>query len=54
MTNWPHPDVRAVRAVLLGVMLASLVVSATLPGACWLAGGLLSGTARTCCGWRPW
>jgi low temperature requirement protein LtrA len=33
VTNWLHPDVRAVRAVLLGVMLASLVVSATLPDA---------------------
>lgn len=33
VTNWLHPDVRAVRIVLLGVMLASLVVSATLPEA---------------------
>jgi low temperature requirement protein LtrA len=95
VTNWLHPDVRAVRAVLFAVMLASLVVSATLPGAfggrglvfaityvvmqlgrtgftvfavrrdpglrrnfqrialwllpsgaCWLAGGLVSGTGR--------
>jgi low temperature requirement protein LtrA len=33
VTNWLHPDVRPVRVVLLGVMLASLVVSATLPEA---------------------
>ncbi len=33
VTNWLHPDVRTVRVVLLGVMLASLVVSATLPRA---------------------
>lgn len=33
VTNWLHPDVRAVRAALFAVMLASLVVSATLPGA---------------------
>jgi low temperature requirement protein LtrA len=33
VTNWLHPDVRAVRVVLLGVMLASLVVSAALPEA---------------------
>ncbi|HEX5117619.1 MAG TPA: low temperature requirement protein A [Pseudonocardiaceae bacterium] len=33
VTNWLHPDVRAVRAALFTVMLASLVVSATLPGA---------------------
>jgi low temperature requirement protein LtrA len=33
VTNWLHPDVRAVRTALFGVMLASLVVSATLPGA---------------------
>lgn len=95
VTNWLHPDVRAVRVVLLGVMLASLVVSATLPeafggrglvfavtyvvmqlgrtvfvlfavrrdagllrnfqriatwlvlsGACWLAGGFVTGGAR--------
>ena len=33
VTNWLHPDVRPVRVVLLGVMLASLVISATLPEA---------------------
>jgi low temperature requirement protein LtrA len=33
ITNWLHPDARAVRVMLLGVMLASLVVSATLPAA---------------------
>ncbi len=32
-TNWLHPDARAVRVMLLAVMLASLVVSATLPAA---------------------
>lgn len=32
-TNWLHPDVRAVRVMLIAVMLASLVVSATLPSA---------------------
>jgi low temperature requirement protein LtrA len=95
VTNWLHPDTRAVRACLLAVMLASLIVSATLPqafgdrglifavtyvvmqlgrtafvvyavrrdpvlrvnfvrimlwllpsGACWVAGGLTSGTTR--------
>lgn len=95
MTNWLHPDVRTVRAVLFAVMLASLVVSAALPeafgdrglifavtyvvmqmgrtafmvfavrrdsvlrrnfvrilvwllpsGACWLIGGLLTGSGR--------
>ncbi|HEX3588724.1 MAG TPA: low temperature requirement protein A [Pseudonocardiaceae bacterium] len=95
VTNWLHPDARAVRACLLAVMLASLIVSATLPeafgdrglifavtyvvmqlgrtafvvyavrrdpvlrvnfvrimlwllpsGACWVAGGLTSGTTR--------
>ncbi|HEY3747639.1 MAG TPA: low temperature requirement protein A [Pseudonocardiaceae bacterium] len=33
VTNWLQPDTRAVRAMLFGVMLASLVVAATLPGA---------------------
>jgi low temperature requirement protein LtrA len=33
ITNWLHPDARAVRVMLLAVMLASLVVSATLPAA---------------------
>lgn len=33
MTNWLHPDVRIVRAVLLLVMLASLIVAAVLPDA---------------------
>jgi low temperature requirement protein LtrA len=33
VTNWLHPDARTVRVALLGVMLASLVVSATLPDA---------------------
>jgi low temperature requirement protein LtrA len=33
ITNWLHPDARAVRVMLLAVMLASLVVSATLPSA---------------------
>jgi low temperature requirement protein LtrA len=32
-TNWLHPDARAVRVMLLAVMLASLVVSAALPAA---------------------
>jgi low temperature requirement protein LtrA len=33
MTNWLHPDARVVRAALLMVMLASLVVSTALPEA---------------------
>jgi low temperature requirement protein LtrA len=33
VTNWLHPDARAVRIVLFGAMLASLIVSATLPDA---------------------
>jgi low temperature requirement protein LtrA len=33
ITNWLHPDARAVRVMLLAVMLASLIVSATLPAA---------------------
>jgi low temperature requirement protein LtrA len=33
ITNWLHPDARAVRVMLLAVMVASLVVSATLPAA---------------------
>ncbi|HEX4725319.1 MAG TPA: low temperature requirement protein A, partial [Pseudonocardiaceae bacterium] len=33
ITNWLHPDARAVRVMLLAVMLASLVVSAALPSA---------------------
>ncbi len=95
VTNWLHPDARVVRAALLAVMLASLIVSAAIPdafgdrgllfaatyvvmqlgrtcfvviallrepalrrnferialwlvvsGACWLAGGFVSGTSR--------
>jgi low temperature requirement protein LtrA len=33
VTNWLHPDARAVRAALLVVMLASLIVSAAIPDA---------------------
>jgi low temperature requirement protein LtrA len=33
VTNWLHPDARVVRVVLIGVMLASLIVSVTIPAA---------------------
>jgi low temperature requirement protein LtrA len=33
VTNWFHPDARPVRVMLLGVMLMSLIMSATLPAA---------------------
>jgi low temperature requirement protein LtrA len=33
VTNWLHPDARVVRIVLIGVMLASLIVSVTIPEA---------------------
>ena len=33
ITNWFHPDHPAVRAMLIGVMLASLIMSAALPAA---------------------
>jgi low temperature requirement protein LtrA len=33
VTNWLHPDARAVRVVLIGLMLASLVMSVAIPQA---------------------
>lgn len=44
MTNWLHPDVRAVRTVLLAVMLTSLVMSAALPEAFGSRGAMFAVT----------
>jgi low temperature requirement protein LtrA len=44
VTNWFNPDVPVVRAMLVGVMAASLVVSATLPDA-FAGRGLIFATA---------
>jgi low temperature requirement protein LtrA len=46
-TNWFDPDRRVVRLVLVGVMLASLLMSATLPEAFGERGLLFAGAYVT-------
>jgi low temperature requirement protein LtrA len=52
-TNWFDPDRRAVRLVLVGVMLASLLMSAALPEAFGERGLLLPGRMWRCSSAAP-